>query len=146
MIHRHLTVLEDYTTVATVLVEQLHPHSDPRGFLIEPLEGPALAAQKNVHAAWTFRGAVRGNHYHVRGTEAVTVFGPALARYRDESGVHDVRVPKGELYRFTIPPGIEHAFGASGPEPMLLIGFNTEAHDPMAPNVVPVQLLDGSEL
>ena len=129
-----------------VIVEPLDPFRDARGFLIEPLEGSALSAQQNVHAAWTSPGAVRGNHYHARGTEVTLVLGPGLVRYRDGSGVHDVRVKSGELCRFTFPPRVEHAFGAPGPEPMFLIGFNTEAHDASAPDAVPARLLDSSEL
>lgn len=78
-----------------VLVEPLAPSRDARGFLIEPLEGSALAAQQNVHTAWTVPGSVRGNHYHARGTEVTLVLGPALVRYRDETGIHNVRVKRG---------------------------------------------------
>ena len=129
-----------------VLVESLDPFRDARGFLIEPLDGAELAAQRNVHAAWTVPGAIRGNHYHARGTEVTLVLGPALVRYRDASGVHDVRVKGGDLCRFTFPPRVEHAYGAPGPEPMVLMGFNTEVHDASAPDAVPVRLLDSAEL
>ena len=63
-----------------VLVEPFDPFRDARGFLIEPLEESALSAQQYVHAAWTLPGAVRGNHYHARGTEVTLVLGPALVQ------------------------------------------------------------------
>ena len=62
----------------------------------------------------------------MHGTEVALVLGPALVRYRDANGIQDVKITKGTLYRFTFPPKVAHAFGALGPEPMFLVGFNTE--------------------
>lgn len=129
-----------------VLAEQLAPHRDERGFVIEPLAGPALSAQRNVHVVWTTPGAIRGNHYHEHGTEVTLVVGPALIRYRDGTAPRDIRVPAGALWRVTFPPRVEHAYGAIGPVPMLLVGFNTQAHDPAAPDAVPVELLRPADL
>jgi len=65
----------------------------------------------------------------VRGTEVALVLGPALVRYSDANGIQDVQISNGNLYCFTFPPKVAHAFGALGPEPMLLVGFNTEIYD-----------------
>ena len=129
-----------------VRVERLEPHRDPRGLLIEPLLESALSAQRNVHVVWTAPGAIRGNHYHARGTEVTMVRGPALVRYRNAAGTHDVRVPGDGLYRFTFPPQVPHAFAAPGPTEMFLIGFNTEPHISSAPDAVPEVLLERSDL
>jgi dTDP-4-dehydrorhamnose 3,5-epimerase-like enzyme len=51
-------------------------------------------------------GCVRGNHYHIRGAEVVTIQGPALVRIRDRQEVQDTLVPEGVMTQFTIPPGI----------------------------------------
>jgi len=128
------------------IAELLTPSRDARGFVVEPLSLAGLAAQHNVHVVWTVAGAVRGNHHHVRGTEVTLVLGPALVRYRDASGVHDIKVTKGALYRFTFPPKVAHAFGAVGPDPMFLVGFNTEAHDPQYPDAVPDRVLGAEDL
>jgi len=50
------------------------------------------------------------------------------------------------VYRFTFPPKVAHAFGAVGPEPMFLVGFNTEAHDPRHPDAVPDHVLGADDL
>jgi mannose-6-phosphate isomerase-like protein (cupin superfamily) len=55
--------------------------------------------------------------------------------------VRDVDVPAGEAWRFTIPPGVGHAFQGTGDGPMVLVAFNTEAHDPADPDVAPDPLL-----
>ena len=128
------------------IIEPLTPSRDARGFVVEPLSLSGLAAQHNVHVVWTVAGAVRGNHHHVRGTEVTLCLGPALVRYRDANGLQDVQVTKGTVYRFTFPPNVAHAFGAVGPEPMFLVGFNTEAHDPQHPDAVPDPLLGADDL
>ena len=128
------------------IAERLTPSRDARGFVVEPLTLALLTAQRNVHVVWTEVGAVRGNHHHVRGTEVTLVVGPALVRYRDANGVQDVHVTTGTAYRFTFPPGIAHAYGALGPEPMFLVGFNTEIHDAQHPDAVQDVLLGAEDL
>jgi UDP-2-acetamido-2,6-beta-L-arabino-hexul-4-ose reductase len=120
----------------TATVERVALHADPRGLVFEPLAPADIPAQRNVHVVLTEPGAVRGNHLHERGTEVVVVLGPALVRLREEAGVRDVIVPAREAYRLVIPPRVSHAFRAEGDAPMLLVGFNTEPHDPAAPDVV----------
>ena len=119
-----------------ITVEPLGFSTDVRGLVLEPI-GPAdLPLQRNVHLTLTEPGCVRGNHYHERGTEVAVVIGPALARYRHEGEVRDLDIGEGQAYRFTIPPGVSHAFQNTGTAPMVLIGFNTLAHDPALPDVV----------
>ena len=126
--------------------EPLTPSRDARGFVVEPLTLAQLTAQKNCHVVWTVVGAVRGNHHHVRGTEVTLVLGPALVRFRDAGGLRDIRIAPGSAYRFTFPPNVAHAYGAIGPEPMLLVGFNTEIHDPQHPDAVADPVLGTEEL
>lgn len=110
--------------------------TDARGLVIEPV-GPAdLPALRNVHLVVSEPGAIRGNHYHRVGSEITVAFGPALFRYRDGEAVRDLEIPAGAAYRFRIPAGVGHAFRNTGAGPMILIGFNTEPHDPTAPDVV----------
>ncbi len=63
-----------------VQIYRLTVHSDSRGALFEPLEPALMRGWHNVHAVVTEPGAVRGNHRHLRGTEASAVLGPALVR------------------------------------------------------------------
>jgi oxalate decarboxylase/phosphoglucose isomerase-like protein (cupin superfamily) len=114
-----------------------------RGYLFEPLAAAELSGYRNVHVVFTVPGAVRGNHRHVRGTEITAVTGPALVRFKDAEGVHDVTVPFGETWRFSFPPGVSHAFCNTGSEPMILASFNTEEHDPNAPDAVRDEILPG---
>jgi dTDP-4-dehydrorhamnose 3,5-epimerase-like enzyme len=132
--------------VRHVLIEHLTPHTDSRGLVVEPLSPGELPAQRNVHLVVTRPGAVRGNHYHQRGTEITLVVGPARVRIREGAVVRDTEVPSGAAYRFTIPPGVAHAYAATGPGPMILIGFNSDPHDPRSPDVVPDVLFDAGDL
>jgi dTDP-4-dehydrorhamnose 3,5-epimerase-like enzyme len=74
------------------------------------------------------------------------VLGPALVRYRDANGIQDVEITKGTLYRFTFPPKVAHAFGALGPEPMFLVGFNTEIYDSEHPDAIPDHILGADDI
>lgn len=125
-----------------VVVEVARCHRDPRGIVFEPLGADGLTGQGNCHLTFTEPGCVRGNHYHRRGSEVTVVVGPCLARYRDGSAVIDRLIEPGEVVRFLIPPGIGHAFQNTGATPMVLVGFNTERHDPGAPDVVADVLID----
>ncbi len=113
-----------------VRIETLKAFRDPRGVLFEPLDDRGLAAQKNVHVVLTAPGEVRGNHYHQNSTETTSVVGPCLVRFKDSADVRDVEVPEGEVWRFTIPPGISHAFRNTGSQVMTMVSFNTHLHDP----------------
>ena len=122
--------------VPKTTVEVIRCSRDARGFLFEPAGPDLLPGQRNVHLAITEPGAIRGNHHHERSVEVTTVVGPALVRLREDGQVRDVSVPDGEAHRFTIPPGVGHAFQNTGSKPMLLVAFSTAAFDPSNPDVV----------
>lgn len=122
--------------VLRITIEPITFPSDARGLVLEPIGPDVLPSQRNVHLTLTEPGCVRGNHYHERGTEVSVVLGPALLRYREGGEVRDFDVPAGRAYRVTIPPGVAHAFRNTGAGPLLMIGFNTVAHDPERPDVV----------
>ena len=124
-----------------VEIRRLRVHADARGAVFEPLEPELLTGWRNVHMVVTEPGAIRGNHRHLRGTEVTTVLGPALVRYRAESGLEDVEVPAGEAWRFVFPAGVAHAFKNTGGRPFVLVSFNTEEHDPTRPDVERVELI-----
>ncbi len=111
-------------------IESVHTHHDPRGSLFEPLDDAGLAAQRNVHVVLTEPRAVRGNHVHATATETTTVVGPCLVRLKESESIHDVEVPAGETWRFTIPPGVVHAYRNTGDALMVLVSFSTNVHDP----------------
>jgi dTDP-4-dehydrorhamnose 3,5-epimerase-like enzyme len=117
-------------------IEEIAFPSDARGFVIEPLEGERLPEQRNVHVAVTMPGAVRGNHFHERGSEVSVVMGPALVRLREDGIVRDVHVPEGRAYRFFLPPHVAHAFQNNGSKPLLIMAFNTALFDRDQPDVV----------
>jgi dTDP-4-dehydrorhamnose 3,5-epimerase-like enzyme len=105
------------------------------------LAAAELSGYRNVHVVFSVPGAVRGNHYHVRGAEITAVTGPALVRFKDTGELHDITVPPGETWRFSFPPGVAHAFRNTGNEPMVLASFNTEEHDPNAPDAIRDEIL-----
>lgn len=127
----------------TVSFERLGPARDARGSVVELLAPDEIVAQRNVHVVWTEPGRVRGNHFHARGTEVMIVWGPALVRLREAGAVRDVEVPDDAVYRFVIPPGVSHAVMNTGARQQLVVAFNTVAHDPAAPDVVPDILIAG---
>lgn len=110
--------------------------ADARGWLCEPLEAAELAGQKNIHVAITKPGHLRGNHFHRRTTEVVTVSGPALVRVREDGRDTDYQVPAEEAHRFTFPPGVPHAILNTGTEPGLAVAFTDRVHDPADPDTV----------
>ena len=114
---------------AGVRIEALKAFRDRRGHLFEPLDDRLLSGQKNVHVVLTLPGQVRGNHFHQRSTETTTVVGPCLVRLKGPSGVRDFNVPADEVWRFTIPPGIGHAYCNSGNQVMTMVSFSTRVHD-----------------
>jgi dTDP-4-dehydrorhamnose 3,5-epimerase-like enzyme len=115
---------------AAVLIETVKTHRDPRGSLFEPLSDAELAAQRNVHVVLTQPNEVRGNHLHRTGTETTSVVGPCLVRLKEADVIRDVEVPAGEIWRFTIPAGVVHAYRNTGSGVMVLVSFSTNLHDP----------------
>jgi dTDP-4-dehydrorhamnose 3,5-epimerase-like enzyme len=124
-----------------LIVEPVRCVIDPRGLLFEPIAGDIIPQQRNVHVVFTEPGCIRGNHAHRIGTETVVVTGEALVRLKEDDVVKDYFVHDGEAWRFTIPPGIPHAFKSIGTKPMLLVTFNTVPHDPAAPDTVKETLI-----
>jgi dTDP-4-dehydrorhamnose 3,5-epimerase-like enzyme len=126
---------------ARVSIEMLSTFRDARGCLFEPLDDQELARQKNVHVVLTQPGAVRGNHRHQYSTEMTTVVGPCQVRLRESGVLRDIDVPDGEVWRFTIPPGIAHAYRNSGDRVMAMVSFNTHVHDAAHGDTVREQIL-----
>jgi dTDP-4-dehydrorhamnose 3,5-epimerase-like enzyme len=124
-----------------VLVDHIDIHRDSRGSIFEPIGKDALAAQQNVHIVISEPAAIRGNHYHIHGTEILAVMGEALVRIKENGHLYDVKVPAGKVYRFTIPPKVSHAIKNTGGQPNFLIAFNTIEHDPQSPDVTPDNLI-----
>ncbi len=116
--------------------ETVNRFSDTRGFVFEPVQGELLANQRNTHVVVSRPGAVRGNHYHVRGAETLVVCGPALVRIRKEKDFEDFSIPANITCRLIIPPGVSHAIQNTGGIDNLLVAFNTEPHDPDKPDLV----------
>jgi dTDP-4-dehydrorhamnose 3,5-epimerase-like enzyme len=111
-------------------IESVKTHRDPRGSLFEPLDDAELAAQRNVHVVLTEPKGVRGNHVHATATEITTVMGPCLVRLKEADSIRDVLVPPGEVWKFTIPPGVVHAYCNTGDALMVLVSFSSNVHDP----------------
>ncbi len=124
-----------------VLVEQIDQKSDHRGSVWEPLDHTELGDQHNCHVVVTEPGGIRGNHFHKIGTEIASQGGPALVKFRDESGDHSVVIGEGEIVRFVFPPNCPHTFQNNGTTPNLLVAFNTEIFNRETPDVYPEPLI-----
>lgn len=125
-----------------VTYEKIRLNADHRGRVWEPIVWSDLAGQSNCHAVITEPGGIRGNHFHKLGTEIATQAGPALVRYRDETGDHSVEIAEGEVVRFVFPPNCPHAYKNNGTRANLLIAFNTEVFNPDSPDGYPEVLIE----
>lgn len=125
-----------------VNIERLAVHSDPRGIVFDPLPGDDLGAQRNVHSVLTEPGAVRGNHYHTRGTEVLAGAGPLLIRLRDGDERMELKVNDGEVIRLTIPAGVAHAIKNTGDKPSAIVSFSSESYNRERPDVVREVLIE----
>ena len=119
-----------------VKIDQLDSHSDLRGIVFEPIEKESIYAQKNSHVVISEPGVIRGNHYHLYGTETIAVVGPALLRFREEDDIYDFEVPPKQVYKFVIPPKVAHAIKNISEKDNILIAFNTIAHNSKKPDVI----------
>lgn len=117
-------------------IDELIVHSDHRGVVFEVLAAEMIASQRNMHVVISQPGVVRGNHYHLKGTEIIAVMGPALVRIREDGRLRDVEVAAKKVYRFTFPPNMPHAIKNTGNQPNILVAFNTLEHDPKNPDTV----------
>ena len=119
-----------------VKIDRLKTHSDPRGIVFEPIDDDKINSQKNIHVVICEPGAVRGNHYHLRGPETLAVVGPALIRFKENDKLQDFEVPSGQVYKFTIPPKVAHAIKNIGDKSSVLAAFNTVKNNPQKPDQV----------
>lgn len=122
--------------------ERLNVITDQRGFVIELLTAEDFASQRNAHIVVSLPGVVRGNHYHTKGRETMTVLGPSLVRFREHSGIEEVVVPDKEAWRFVFLPGVSHAIKNLGGKANTLVAFNTMEHDPANPDTHKDLLID----
>lgn len=118
----------------SVSYERLNVIRDQRGFVLELLTAEEFVSQRNAHAVVSLPGVVRGNHYHTKGRETITILGPSLVRFRGQGGIEEVVVPEKEAWRFVFLPGVSHAIKNLGGEANILIAFNTLEHDPTNPD------------
>jgi dTDP-4-dehydrorhamnose 3,5-epimerase-like enzyme len=126
----------------SVEIEKFPLHSDARGVVFEALDLEQIVLQKNIHVVISKPGAVRGNHFHLRGTEIVAVIGPTRVRFKENDEIRDVDVPAEKVYRFTFPPHVPHAMQNTGEQPTILVAFNSRVHDPKNPDTVKEILIE----
>jgi dTDP-4-dehydrorhamnose 3,5-epimerase-like enzyme len=119
-----------------ITFEKVDAHHDERGMVFEPLLPSMMAVQRNVHAVLTNPGCTRGNHYHNRGTEIITLYGPALARFRENQQVQEYTIHNNQTVRFIIPRGVSHAFKNIGDRTTCMIAFNSEARNEQEPDII----------
>jgi dTDP-4-dehydrorhamnose 3,5-epimerase-like enzyme len=125
-----------------VKINQLKTHTDIRGIVFEPIEKESIFIQKNCHIVISKPGIIRGNHFHLYGTETIAVMGPALLRFKEGTEVYDFEVHSEQVYKFVIPPKVSHAIKNIGEKDNILIAFNTDPHDPENPDTRTEILMD----
>jgi mannose-6-phosphate isomerase-like protein (cupin superfamily) len=70
------------------------------------------------------------------------LFGPCRVRFREREGIRDVVVGHGEVYRFTIPPGVSHAFKNTGTQPSAMVALSTSVDGDSESKTVKDVLID----
>ena len=118
----------------SVPCERLNIIADQRGFVLEVLSAADFGSQRNAHIVVSLPGVVRGNHYHTKGRETITILGPSLVRFREQGVVEEVVVPDQEAWRFVFLPGVSHAFRNLSEKANILVAFNTLEHDRTDPD------------
>jgi dTDP-4-dehydrorhamnose 3,5-epimerase-like enzyme len=118
----------------SVPYERLNVIRDQRGFVLELLDAEDFHSQRNAHIVVSLPGVVRGNHYHTKGTETITILGPSLVRLREDGKIEEVVVPEREAWRFIFIAGVSHAIKNLSGETNILVAFNTLEHDPADPD------------
>jgi dTDP-4-dehydrorhamnose 3,5-epimerase-like enzyme len=90
-----------------------------------------------MHVVVSNPGAVRGNHYHLQGTEIIAVTGPSLVRIKENDQIRDVKIHEKEILAFTFPPGVSHAIQNTGKKRPCHGGLqHSGPHDPNHPDTV----------
>ena len=118
----------------SVSYERLTGITDQRGFVLELMAAEDFTSQRNAHIVFSLPGVVRGNHYHAKGRETITILGPSLVRFREQGRIEEVVVPEKAAWRFIFLPGVSHAIKNLSAEANILVAFNTIEHDPMNPD------------
>ena len=127
----------------SISYERLSVISDERGYVLELLDAGDFASQRNAHIVVSLPGVVRGNHYHTKGRETITILGRSLVRFREPGGgIEEVVVPEKEAWRFVFLPGVSHAIKNLGGEANTLVAFNMVEHDPENPDTRKDRLID----
>ena len=117
---------------------RLEKHTDGRGWLVEVLREDAIKeGMRQIYLTVSKRGAVRGNHYHIRKTEWFCVVrGEAkLVLKNNKSGQRKTLVLSGdEPQTVSIPPNIVHAIQNTGDDDMYMIAITNETFNPNDPD------------
>ena len=95
-----------------------------------------IYTQKNIHVVISKPDVIRGNHYHLYGTETIVVVGAALLRFKEGDDIYDFEIPPKQVYKFVIPPKVAHAIKNTGEKDNILVAFNTVAHNSKKPDVI----------
>ena len=125
-----------------VKIDQLKTYSDMRGIVFEPIEKESISTQENCHLVISEPGVIRGNHYHLNGTETIAIVGPAFLRLKEGNDIYDFEVPAKQVYKFIIPPKVTHAIKNLSEKINILIAFNTLAFDAQNPDAIGDKLID----
>ena len=125
-----------------VKIDQLKISDDERGIVFEPIENESINSQRNIHVVVSKPTVIRGNHYHLYGTETIVVMGPALMRFKEGNEIYDFEIPVNRVYRFVIPPNVAHAIKNISEENNILIAFNTVPHKGEDPDVLSEILME----
>jgi oxalate decarboxylase/phosphoglucose isomerase-like protein (cupin superfamily) len=119
-----------------IRIIELNNAGDSRGFsfTLPPEALDFLGRVADIHLASTLRGAVRGNHYHLRRREAIVML-PSGAwslhwdEGKDMAALHRNFDGRAAVL-ILVSPGSSHAVRNDGETPLWLVACSSEPYDP----------------
>ncbi len=127
-----------------IVIKQLKPHADERGYLMEMLraDDPVFETFGQSYVALNYPGVIRAWHYHKLQTDLwVCVKGMIKVGLYDaregsptEGEAQAIYMGKNNNILLKIPIGVYHGYKTIGVEPSLLINFPTKPYNPSEPD------------
>jgi UDP-2-acetamido-2,6-beta-L-arabino-hexul-4-ose reductase len=128
-----------------IQTKSLEKHVDSRGYLIEILKDNEITEEiKQVYSSVSKPGAVRGNHYHMKKIEWLSVIrGKArmLCEDNNKKEKEELIISADTPMIIKINPYVSHAIQNIGNEDMYLLVIANKVFDKEYPDVYSVNLL-----
>ncbi len=127
---------------------KINPYEDIRGCLKKVVTLSSLSESykiEEVYLLYTLKGAVRGNHYHLKTLEYfIVVKGTALVRLSDiqKSYEDEIRLTAADSTALVIPPGVIHSFKNEEEDELIMLAVSTKEYNKNDTDTFPIIILN----